>query len=221
MMEHVNLSEADHQILASYQAVIDGLADFLGDSSEIVLHSLEDYQHSVVQIANNHHTGREIGAPITNLALHMLKEINSQDNQQFQSYFTRNKQNQLMKSSTMVIYGEKKNIIGLLCININLDRPFSEIMKTFSPQEIVSEKHDEYFASNVEEMIHDIIQATIEEVDSSAVSHANRNKQIIAILHERGVFQMRDAAGIVAKALKITKHTVYLHLRNLQAKDEK
>lgn len=101
-----------------------------------------------------------------------------------------------MKSTTMVIYGENRNIIGLLCIIINVDRPFSEMMN-------------------------DIIQATIKEVDSSPVSHANRNKQIIGLLHGRGIFQMRDAAAIVAKALKITKHTVYLHLRNLQAKDEK
>ncbi|WP_050613446.1 helix-turn-helix domain-containing protein [Bacillus testis] len=126
-----------------------------------------------------------------------------------------------MKSTTMVIYGENKNIIGLLCININVDRPFSEVMSIFSPREAIHSRQHEYFANNVEEMMNVIIQATIQEVDSSPVSHADRNKQIIGFLHGRGVFQMRDAAAIVAKALKITKHTVYLHLRNLQAKDEK
>lgn len=220
-MENVTFTETDHQILSSYKAVVDGLAQYLGSSSEIVLHSLEDYQQSVIHIANNHHTGRDIGAPITNLALQMLEEIQSSEDQQFLSYFTRNKNNKLMKSSTIVIRGERGNIIGLLCLNLNLDSPFSEIMNAFTPNAMVTESQQEYFANNVEEMIYDIIRNTIEEVNASSISHANRNKHIISLLHERGVFNMRDAASIVAKALKITKPTVYLHLRNLHTKDDK
>lgn len=219
-MENVILTEADKHILASYKAVVDGIAQYLGPSSEIVLHSLDDYQQSVIHIANNHHTGRNIGAPITNVALTMLKEIQNSDGKQHLSYFTRNKNNKLMKSSTIVIRGEHGNIIGLLCMNMNLDSPFSDILSAFSP-DVMVESHQEYFANNVEEMIYDIITNTIEEVNQSSISHANRNKHIIYLLHERGVFNMRDAAVIVAKALKITKHTVYLHLRNLHTKDEK
>uniref|UniRef100_UPI000B20528B PAS domain-containing protein n=1 Tax=Clostridium sp. NkU-1 TaxID=1095009 RepID=UPI000B20528B len=41
----------------------------------MVLHSLEDTEHSVIKIINGHHTGRTEGMPITDLALLMLEEI--------------------------------------------------------------------------------------------------------------------------------------------------
>ena len=62
------LSDIDKQILESYKTMVDGLANYLGPSSEVVLHSLEDYNRSVVKIANGHHTGRKIGAPIMDIA---------------------------------------------------------------------------------------------------------------------------------------------------------
>ena len=42
-----------------------------------MLHSLEDYDHSVIGIINGEHTGRRIGAPITDLALDMLDELSA------------------------------------------------------------------------------------------------------------------------------------------------
>ena len=69
------LTEMDREILKSYQYMLDGLALYLGDSYEIVLHSLEDLGHSVIKIINGHYTKREVGAPITDLALSMLHDI--------------------------------------------------------------------------------------------------------------------------------------------------
>ncbi|WP_106767864.1 helix-turn-helix transcriptional regulator [Paenibacillus faecalis] len=216
-------TERDRAILQSYDSIVEGLADYLGDASEIVLHSLEDYQHSVIKIANGHHTGRELGAPITNLALQMLNEIKRSNSKQAISYFTKSKNNRLMKSSTIAIRGESGKIIGLLCINMNLDDSFSGFMKTFLPQpDLEAREQQEHFASSVEDMILETIERTIETVDSSPdISYANRNKHIIGLLQDRGVFNMRDAVTIVANALKITKHTVYLHLRNHTSKSEK
>ena len=48
---------------------------YLGSVYEISLHSLEDYDHSVVKIMNGYHSGRTVGAPLTDLALNMLKRI--------------------------------------------------------------------------------------------------------------------------------------------------
>lgn len=222
-MKNMHFTERDRAILQSYDSIVEGLADYLGDSSEIVLHSLEDYQHSVVKIANGHHTGRELGAPITNLALQMLNEIERSNSKQAISYFTKSKNNCMMKSSTIAIRGEEGKIIGLLCINLNLDDSFTGFLKTFMPQpDFESGRQQEHFASSVEDMIHETIERTIEAVDSSPdISYANRNKHIIGLLHDRGVFNMRDAVTIVANTLKITKHTVYLHLRNHTPKNER
>ena len=47
----------------------------MGSAYEIVLHSLEDFDHSVIAIVNGEHTGRTVGAPITDLALDMLDAL--------------------------------------------------------------------------------------------------------------------------------------------------
>ena len=42
---------------------MDGLALYLGEGYEFVLHSLEDLSHSVVKIINGHYSNRKPGAP--------------------------------------------------------------------------------------------------------------------------------------------------------------
>ena len=77
-MESVNVmpfSEHDKIILRSYEAVVDGIASLIGPFCEIVLHSLEDLNTSAIKIANGENTGRQVGSPITDLALKMLKDI--------------------------------------------------------------------------------------------------------------------------------------------------
>ena len=74
----MNLTKIDRQILDSYASMIEGLSMYLGSVYEISLHSLEDYDHSVVKIMNGYHSGRTVGAPLTDLALNMLKRIKDQ-----------------------------------------------------------------------------------------------------------------------------------------------
>ena len=144
------LSDIDRQILSSYKAMVDSLADYLGPSSEVVLHSLEDYNNSVIKIANGHHTGRKIGAPITDIALKMLSEIKNSDDKTCKTYFTRAKNGNSLKSNTTAIYGEKGKIIGLLCMNLNLDTSFVDFVKCYFPDKDQtsqnSQENNEIFA---------------------------------------------------------------------------
>ena len=61
LVKEVKLNSRDRLILESYKAVLDGLADYLGSGYEIVLHSLENFEHSVIKIINGEHTGRKEG----------------------------------------------------------------------------------------------------------------------------------------------------------------
>lgn len=69
---NIVLTPTDRLILSSFSNALDGFAEYLGDSYEFVLHSLEDTKNSVIKIINGYHTGRKVGAPITDLALQML-----------------------------------------------------------------------------------------------------------------------------------------------------
>ncbi len=213
------LSDIDRQILSSYKAMVDSLADYLGPSSEVVLHSLEDYNNSVIKIANGHHTGRKIGAPITDIALKMLSEIKNSDDKTCKTYFTRAKNGNSLKSNTTAIYGEKGKIIGLLCMNLNPDTSFVDFVRCFFSDKDQtaqnSQENNEIFANSTNELVLSALDNIVFEVNNdSFVSSINKNKEIIKRLHDKGIFNIKDSPNLVADYLKISKNTVYLHLRN-------
>ncbi|KGT91010.1 hypothetical protein NG99_17095 [Erwinia typographi] len=220
LLEQHPFAQTDFDILKSYEAVVDGLAMLIGSHCEIVLHSLEDLKCSAVRIANGEHTGRKIGSPITDLALRMLHDMNGADSNVSRAYFTRAKSGVLMKSVTIAIRNGQQRVIGLLCINMNLDVPFSQIMATFMPPETQDVASSVNFASSVEDLVMQTLEFTIEEVSGDRnVSNNAKNRQIVLNLYEKGIFDIKDAINQVAERLNISKHTVYLYIRQFKSGD--
>lgn len=213
-------SLTDREVLQSYEAVVDGLAMLIGAHCEIVLHSLEDLNCSAIRIANGEHTGRQIGSPITDMALRMLHDMAGADSSVSKTYFTRAKSGVLMKSVTIAIRNKEQRVIGLLCINMNLDVPFSDIIQTFVPPESLDVSPSVNFASSVDELVAQTLEFAIEEVGSDrSVSNNAKNKQIVLNLYEKGIFDIKDAINQVAERLNISKHTVYLYIRQFKSGD--
>ncbi|MGX2948753.1 helix-turn-helix transcriptional regulator [Frederiksenia canicola] len=207
------LSDEDHAILASYFPVVDGIAALLGEHCEIVLHSLEFLEHSAIYIVNGHNTNRKIGSPITDRALWSLHHM--QTDSVSKPYFTKAKGGVLMKSITIAIRNGKQHVIGLICININLDVPMSQFLNSFiAPQEADSSVN---FASSVEDLVAQTIENTIEEIQNNRnVANNNKNRQIVTALFEKGIFDIKDAINQVAERLDISRHTVYLYIRQIK-----
>lgn len=213
-------TEQDHNILNSYKAVVDGLASLIGNHCEIVLHSLADLQHSAICIANGHNTKRKVGSPITDLALKSLHNL--QSDSVSKPYFTKAKGNGLMKSVTIAIRNPQQRIIGLLCININLDVPVSQFLQTFMPISQESEPSAVNFASSVEDLVAQTLEHTIEEISADRqVANNNKNRQIVMSLFEKGIFDIKDAINQVAERLNISRHTVYLYIRQIKQDENK
>ena len=61
-----------------------------GEGYELVLHSLESLDHSVIKIINGHYTGRSEGSPITDLALKMLGQLEQDPSRTVSPYFNKN-----------------------------------------------------------------------------------------------------------------------------------
>ena len=119
MSGYLVLSPTDKVILESYKILVDGLSAYLGEGYEIILHSLEDLDHSVIKIINGHYTERCEGAPITDLALTMLEDLNRRSSLEVKAYFN-HKSGKTLKSVTIPVVGEQRRIIGLLCINFHM-----------------------------------------------------------------------------------------------------
>lgn len=228
MKTELKLTDYDQLILESYKHMIPGLGEYLGSGYEVVLHSLESYDHSVIAIHNGHYTGRAVGAPITNKALEMLEVINKDKQNENITYFSTNRDGKPMKSTTIPIWGKEQKVIGLLCINFYMDIPFTSILNDFKDtnHRSNSEQHEgldavhiikEEFNENSAELITNMISSAQKQVyRDHSISASNKNKAIIQLLYDKGVFNFKDAVIIVSKILNISKNTVYLHLRNIK-----
>ena len=224
-IESVNVmpfSQDDKIILRSYEAVVDGIASLIGPFCEIVLHSLEDLNTSAIKIANGENTGRQVGSPITDLALKMLQDIEGSERNFSRSCFSRAKGGVLMKSITVAIRNGNNRVIGLLCVNVNLDAPFSQVLQSFMPTEEAKEAASSVnFASDVEELVDQTVERTIEEINADkSVSNNTKNRQIVMELFDKGIFDIKDAINRVAERLNISKHTVYLYIRQRKVEDD-
>lgn len=222
---NIQLTYVDKIILKSYCQMLEGLSDYLGDGYEIVLHSLEDCSHSAIKVVNGFHTGRKEGAPITDLALAMLERIQKQDEaSQAITYFAKNKNGEPLKSATIAIEGENHRTIGLLCINFYLNTSLADFLNAFTKddlKEIRVPDSMENFSANSQELIEELVKQVRQEVyDDLSISLQKKNKEIIQRLYAKGVYNMKDAVLKTANILNMSKNTVYLHLRNLEAENK-
>lgn len=212
------LTDADRLVLESYKNLASGLSEYLGEGYEIVLHSLEDLEHSVIFIINGHYTGREVGCPITNIALSMLKKMEHEDSKGSISYFTKTSASKPLKSSTIAIKGAGNRTIGLLCINFYLDTPYCSIINSFfSREEEDRNEMEENFSDSIDDMVKKSIADAREMVmKDNTISSTNRNHRMIQNLFENGIFNFKDAVETVAQELGISKSTVYMHIRRVR-----
>ncbi|MDR1277636.1 MAG: PAS domain-containing protein [Treponema sp.] len=220
------LSRTDELIIESYKTTMEGLAAYYGEAFEIVLHDLTDLDHSIIKIVNGSHSGRKRGAPITDFALSMLEQIKKNNapgssaayGGPFITYLSSSKYGKPVRSTTIVIFGEKKKPIGLLCINLYLDSPLVSLLRNFSldaPAEYIAE----HFINDSDELIARSLEKVKSEVlADGAVPVSQKNKEIVTLLYYQGIFKLKDAVQTVSRDLGISKNTVYLHIRALDEK---
>lgn len=220
-MKNIVLTKTDKHILDSYKYFINGLSSYLGNSYEIVLHSLGNLEQSVIHIVNGEHTGRKVGAPITDLALKMYDDIQKGE-ADFIVYNSKNKNGEPLKSATIAIRGEMDKIIGLVCINMYLNTPFFDVLSSFIPSSanIVNNLNiDESFSNDTDDLIRTAIDEETKKVMANAsILPSNRNKVIVERLYDKGIFNLKDSILKVEKIMGISKNTIYMHIRNYKKK---
>ncbi|GCF90434.1 helix-turn-helix transcriptional regulator [Shewanella sp. M-Br] len=211
-MKLQDLTQSDLDILKSIENIVDGIAAMYGQHTEVVLHSLDAKHPSVVKIANGHVTGREVGAPITNLALLKLKTGQDISN----SYLTKCANGKTLRSITTVIRNSKNQPIGLLCINSDMDAPLQSVLRKLLGSELTSSP--EVFARNIDEALHSTIDSVNHEVRANpAISPSQKSREIVNQLHELGIFELKDSAQVAATRLGISVHSIYRYLREIKA----
>ena len=218
MESYLRLSEVDKQIL--HALMLDGLGNFFGSTHEVILHSLENLESSAIKVINGHFSNRKEGAPITDMALKMLSQVESEHDYAVKPYYNKNQKGVILKSSTIPVIGENDRIIGLICINMHLEMPLIDYLQDLLPsgqQNDMSQelKNSEHFSDNIDELITTSLTKVKQAVESDPnVSHLNQNKEIVIRLYDQGIFNLKDSVIKIADRLGISKNTIYLHIRN-------
>lgn len=207
------------------------LAKVIGPHGEVLLHDLKDYDHSIIAIENNHISGRNVGAPITDLMLDVIKNKRYKGKDFITNYTGKSKSGSLLKSSTFYVKNDKDELIGLLCINVdmsvfmNLDRQLRQIISydlnedVFGDEKSIEqpEKVQENFGDSLEDLTASSIESIIAAygVPPERMS-AEEKTEIVRQLNEKGVFLIKGEVGRVAKYLNVSDATVYRYLSKVK-----
>ena len=93
---------------------------------------------------------------------------------------------------------------------------YADINDSFTP---LSEESKAKISASMNETYNEFKSRVIKNRkinDDKSISNGNKNKEIIRILYKQGLFKIKDSVIKIANKLGISKHTVYLHLRNFE-----
>lgn len=216
MLKSHKFTAVDEAIIRSNFALMDCLGTLFGDNCELVLHSFEKLDESVVHIVNGHVTGRKIGAPVTNITFEKLSNFHS-SGEMWDVYFSNKNDTKPLKSASLLITNNENVPIGMICINYSLDISINSFVKTFT--EIKIKRKKENFSNDVNEMILSHLEPIRDRVYvDKNIPSKNKVSEIISELYDLGLFELSLTTKVVSSELSISSATVYKHLRKISGK---
>ena len=203
-----------------WQRLLNMLENEFGNRCELILHDLtRDYAHTVVDIRNGHITGRKIGDCGSNLGLEVLRgEVKDGDRY---NYVVHTPDGKILRSSTMFLYDDDGNVIGSLCINLDITQTVAleGILHQYNryvpgkETEKPEEECKETFAGNISDVLDFLIEQAGELIGKPA-DEMNRLEKIrfTGYLDAKGAFLITKASDRVCDYLKISRYTLYNYL---------
>ena len=221
MGEGGNILKEDLEILDEYKKIAKFMSCCYGENVEVILHDLRDISSSGVEIFNAHVSGREKGAPMSEFGLKILKEKLYKN----RDFITNSKGitgGKFLRSSTFFIKNEVENIIGMICVNVDVSRYLNiacqmEAMANFGLNfgEEPPKVAEVDFPNSVKEMINkaliDILKGKIYWKEIEMEEKLN----VIKELHQKGIFDLRGGVLEVSEALKVSESTIYRYLSKI------
>ena len=194
--------------LETYIPLVEFLGKALGEHCEVVLHDVSDPEHSIVAIANGHLSGRSIGGSLTDMVLKLLRQGNKEQTQYVVNYHGKGSTGHLFRSSSYFIRGDEGSIIGVLCLNYDV-QPY------ITPADAV-----ENLYKNAGDAIESMIDKRLAEypVEPKRLSMKERI-QVSHDLNEDGLFLLKGGISALAERLEVSEPTVYRYLQRIRREE--
>lgn len=191
-----------------------GIAAQFGSNCEVVVHDLttENKESTVVYIENGHVTNRKLGDGPSNVVLEALKK-NPEDLKDHLDYMTKTTDGKILKSSTIYIRDEHRQVIGIFSINYDIT---GLLMVENSLHSLIGTKKEEEVESiptNVNDLLDDLLEQSVRLV-GKPVALMNKEDKIKALkfLNDAGALLITKASEKLTAYFGISKYTLYSYI---------
>lgn len=220
--------------VADYIPFVEFLGQAMGKNCEIVLHDLSNPDSSIIAISNGELSGREVGGPVTDLLLKVLKNGDSEHNSYYANYHGKNINGHICLCSSFFIHDESQKTIGVLCVNKDVT-PYLEARK-FITDNIICDgigakdvnddgKIQEHEAINIFENFQGSVSDVIDTlINNSLTKYAvapdrlslDERMSIVEELNDNGLFLLKGGITALAERLSMSEPTIYRYLSKLK-----
>lgn len=218
------------QLFKALHPVVQMLGTIVGHHIEVVLHDLNSPEASVVAIAHGHVSSRQVGSSILsgpkddkgfNAALDALHRHGESEHLIVDNYPTLTRSGRRLKSSTVVFRDSAGIAFAALCLNADLT--LVEAAHTWLG--LLLQPNGTATAGAAQEPEMDLL---MKEIISDAVRRLgkpvammNKEEKIQAVqaMLQRGLFIVKGGVERAAKALGVTRFTIYNYLEALRERE--
>jgi len=213
--------------LKSYKSLVDFLADYLGDNTEVVLHDMRDWHNSVIAIRNGYISGRKVGAPITDLGLAMVRDGSWREAPYRVNYKGLSPTGGVIRSATYFIKDDDGDLIGMLCINMDCSklmdaRDILDTLIAIAPScARTGGEPEETFNMDVRDLVANNIHRVIPGHVSDLTKMGRQEKiDLVEKLQNMGTFMVKGTIWEVAEVLGVSVPTIYRYLSTIKKENE-
>lgn len=195
------------QTKTEYIKLVQFLARALGNDYEIVLHDITDDEVSIVEIANNHISGRTINSPITGFALELVnKQVYLE--RDFLTNYKASASGKNIKGSTFFIK-ECGKIAGMLCINYDKSR-LENIAAQILGNDLVAveEQGVELLSVDLAELVYELTGLSVNELKTTNLK-PKQKQEIVDSIYEKGIFNIKGSIAELADILQLSESSIY------------
>jgi predicted transcriptional regulator YheO len=205
-------SERVDHVLRHYVTVAEAIGKMMEPVLEVAVHDLRQPDSSIIAIYNGHLTGREVGDGATDLGLCRLKGEDLPD--KMIGYANETPDGTKMKSSSLAIRDENGELIGALCLNLDISyfeqygKFIDQLISTHESEHL--DDGEDFGATTPREDIRDAIDQVKITNGWMGQSLSNDQKRtIVEHLYRQGHFKKRGAVTIMADLLGLTRPSIY------------
>lgn len=204
-------------IFKRYIQIAELLGKMFPGTLEIAVHDFSDLDHSLIFIINGHISERQVGDGATELGLRRLLEKEKIPDM-LVNYRNQSVRGKRLKSASLAIRDDRGAMIGAFCVNFDITpfEHFGHFLTKLTQCEVDQVVGEGELAPilSLEEEIHQHIQDFLSEhhLQLSQLTYTDK-QMIVTHLDQRGCFRQKGAMTAIAKALQLTRQSIYNYLK--------